>query len=290
MPQPSEQRLNIEGLPVKAWGMDADRRPFILNLVASEVSYRGGRLDGLTCKLAVGEIIAVQYGSQKGRFRVVWTADPAPDHPGQAGIRSVDNTCIWEAELACFSLDSSSNKSDPLAAARRDRRQFPRFRCAGTVQVGRAESAQLAWARLGDLSLGGCYVSTPVPEPVGTKLRLLIHLQETKIAAAGEVRTCVPALGMGVEFTSFESGARDLLKQAIERVSPPQLAGRPELATLPPPSTSLQALLAAVRDHFESNNVLTSQEFEAILRTLEGKKAPAASPAVTAQDAEPKLG
>ena len=267
----TEQRLEIEGLPVKVWGMDADHRPFVLNIVASEISYRGACLDGLTCKLALGEIIAVQYGSQKGRFRVVWMADPASGRAGQVGIRSVDDTCIWEAELAYFSLETSSDKSDPLAAARRDRRQYPRFRCQANVQVSRAESGQHVWAKLGDLSLGGCYINTPVPEAVGTRLRLVLQIDDSKISALGEVRTCVPALGMGVQFVGFESGSRELLKQVIDRLSPPKLVGRPQTA-LPDTSGSAQALLNAVRDHFEGHNVLTCQEFEGIVKAIGEKK------------------
>ena len=281
----SEQRLEIEGLPVKVWGMDADRRPFVFNAVACEVSYRGARLDGLTCKLPLGEVIAVQYGSQKGRFRVVWMADPASGRAGQVGIRSVDDTCIWEAELAYFSLETSSDKSDPLAAARRDRRQYPRCRCQGNVQVIRAESGQQVWAKLGDLSLGGCYVSTPVPEAVGSKLRLVLQIDNNKIAALGEVRTCVPALGMGVQFTEFESGSRELLKQMIDRLSPPKLSGQPQLATRLELPGSAQALVAALRDHFEGHNVLTSQEFEGIVKVL-GEKKMAPRPA-TAAPAKP---
>jgi PilZ domain-containing protein len=272
MESPAAQRLEIEGLPVKVWGMDADHRPFVLNVVASEISYRGARLDGLTCNLALGEIIAVQYGSQKGRFRVVWMADPSSGRAGQVGIRSVHDICIWEAELAYFSLETSADKSDPLAAARRDRRQYPRFRCPGNVQLGRAESAQLVWARLGDLSLGGCYINTPVPEAVGTKLRLVLQIDDKKISARGEVRTCVPALGMGVQFTGFDGGSRELLKQVVDRLSPPKLRGQPQSLARPELPTGVQALVVALRDHFEGNNVLTSEEFEAIVKEIGEKK------------------
>ncbi|HSB75676.1 MAG TPA: PilZ domain-containing protein [Terriglobales bacterium] len=285
MDSSAEQRLEVEGLPVKVWGMDAEHHPFIVNAVAYEVSYRGARLDGLSCRLALGEVIAVQYGSQKARFRVVWMADPASQRAGQVGIRTVDDMCIWEAELAYFSLEASADKSDPLVAARRDRRQYPRFRCGGNVQVSRAECSQHVWAKLGDLSLGGCYISTPVPEPVGTKLRLLVQIQENKIVASGEVRTCVPALGMGVQFTNFESGSREILKQIVDRLSPPKLVGqaRPNLPEL---ASSVRALLSAVRDHFEGHNVLTSAEFEVIVQAIAEKKmaaqavgAPAGKPA-----------
>jgi hypothetical protein len=274
-----EQRLDIEGLPVKAWGMSAEGRPFVLNAVACEVSYRGARLDGITCKLAVGETIAVQFGSQKGRFRVIWAAEPAPGKAGQAGIRSLDEGCIWEAELANGGAEAGSPTPDALAAARRDRRQYPRFRCPGNVQVSRAGSDQHTWAKLGDLSLGGCYIETPVPEAVGSKLRLVVQVQENKIAATAEVRSCVPALGMGVQFTGFEGGSRELLRQVVERVSPPRLSGsRPAAAV--PPATSAQALVGAVRDHFEGHNVLTSNEFEAMVKALgEAKREP--QPAAT---------
>lgn len=282
----NEQRLEVEGLPVKVWGMSADSRPFVLNAVVHEVSYRGGRLDGLSCKLAVGETIAVQFGSQKGRFRVVWTADPAAQQPGQAGIRSLDESCIWEAELAEVGPQSDVESADLLTAARRDRRQYPRFRCPGNVQVSRAGSATHVWAKLGDLSLGGCYVETPVPEAVGTKLRLVLHIRENKIIAGGEVRTCVPALGMGVQFTTFEPGSREVLKRVVERASPPKLAGRAQASAVPDSPGNMQALVGAVRDHFEGNNVLTRHEFEAIIKAIgERKKGPQAAEPAAAKPA-----
>jgi len=111
-----------------------------------------------------------------------------------------------------------------------------------------------------------------VPEAVGTKLRLLLQIDTYQIAALGEVRTCVPALGMGVQFTEFESGSRELLKQVLDRLSPPKLVGRPQVATPPELSGSAQALVAALRNHFEGHNVLTSPEFEAIVKALGEKK------------------
>lgn len=268
----NEERLEIEGLPVKVWGMAADGRPFVFNGVVHEVSYHGGRLDGLTSKLVTGEIIAVQYGSRKGRFRVVWIADAGSERAGQVGIRAVDDSCIWEAELANVAPPSDGKNQDPLAAARRDRRQYARFRCPGNVQLSRDEAGQQVWAKLGDLSMGGCYIDTPVPENIGTKLWLVLHIQENKISATGEVRSCVPALGMGIQFTSFEAGSRQVLQQIVERLSPPKLIGRAQTPALPDQPGSLQAVLAAVRDHFEGNNVLTRQEFEGIIEAVARKR------------------
>ncbi len=272
MDAPNDQRLEIEGLPVKVWGMAADGRPFVLNSVVHEISYHGARLDGVTSKLVMGETIAVQYGSRKGRFRIVWIADAASERAGQLGIRAVDDSCIWEAELASIAPPADGKNPDPLAAARGDRRQYPRFRCAGNVQVSRSERGPQVWAKLGDLSLGGCYIDTPVPETVGTKLWLLLCIQENKISATGEVRSCVPALGMGVQFTSFTAGSRQVLQQVIERLSPPKLIGCKQNTTVPEQPGNLQAVLEAVRQHFEGHNVLTSQEFEVIIAAVARKK------------------
>ena len=281
----SEDRLEAEGLPVKVWGMAADGRPFVLNGVVYEASYRGGRLDALAARLVTGETIAIQYGSRKGRFRVVWVADAGSERAGQVGIRGIDDSCIWEAELANIAPCSDAKNPDPLAAARRDRRQYPRFRCAGHVQLSRTQSGPHSWATLADLSLGGCYIDTPVPESIGTKLWLVLRIQENKISATGEVRSCVPALGMGVQFTSFEIGSREVLKQVIERLSPPRLAGRPQTAVLLDQPGTLQAIVAAVRDHFEGSNVLTSQEFEAMVEAVVRKKAPQPSAGAAAKPA-----
>jgi hypothetical protein len=280
-----EARLDAEGLPVKAWGMGSDGRAFVLNAVAYEASYRGARLDGLTCKVAAGDVIAVQYGSQKGRFRVVWVADPASERAGHVGIRTLEDTCIWESELASFDQELRPPQSDPLADARPDRRQYPRFRCPGNVRVSRLGCEQHIWAKLSDLSLGGCYIDSSAPEPVGTKLQLQLQVQDTKICAAGEVRTAVPALGMGVQFTSFEGDSRETLKQIVTKLAPPKLTGGRADA---PPDTqgAVQSLVTAVRDHFEGNNVMTSKEFEQIVKALlEKKPAPVSATAPSSRTA-----
>ncbi|HJT00419.1 MAG TPA: hypothetical protein VJ756_15105 [Terriglobales bacterium] len=87
-------------------------------------------------------------------------------------------------------------------------------------------------------------------------------------------------LGIGVQFTEFESGSREFLQQVIDQLSPPKSTGQPQLSTQPELAGSAQALLAALRDHFEGNNALTSRGFEAIVKAL-GEKKLAPRPAAT---------
>lgn len=53
---------------------------------------------------------------------------------------------------------------------------------------------------LTDVSLGGCYLKTNSPFPMGTKVALSMRTTEFEIRAAGIVRVAHPEFGMGVEF------------------------------------------------------------------------------------------
>jgi hypothetical protein len=69
-------------------------------------------------------------------------------------------------------------------------------------------------AKLTDLSLGGCYLQTLMPLPIGASLVLSLTVGETAFEAAGIVRTCHPNLGMGVEFTGQpDPRLRGLMRQ-----------------------------------------------------------------------------
>jgi CheY-like chemotaxis protein len=67
--------------------------------------------------------------------------------------------------------------------------------------------------KLTDLSLGGCYVETDAPLPVGTQLDLWLIAGEMQARAEGLVRVHHPAAGMGIEFLS----ATDAQKKAVEQ-------------------------------------------------------------------------
>ena len=54
--------------------------------------------------------------------------------------------------------------------------------------------------KLTDLSLGGCYVESESPFPIGTRLDLILQARGTFAAAQGWVRVLHPAYGMGIEF------------------------------------------------------------------------------------------
>ena len=67
------------------------------------------------------------------------------------------------------------------------------WRCQGLDDV----------SRVCDLSVGGLFLSTPVPPPVGAKAKLDFLVQEGQIRAEAVVRHHVPGGGLGLKFTAI---------------------------------------------------------------------------------------
>jgi hypothetical protein len=67
------------------------------------------------------------------------------------------------------------------------------WRCGGAEDI----------ARVSDLSVGGLFLSTPVPQRVGVKAQLDFLVQEGNIRVEAEVRHLVPSGGLGLKFTAI---------------------------------------------------------------------------------------
>jgi DNA-binding response OmpR family regulator len=70
--------------------------------------------------------------------------------------------------------------------------------------------------RLSDLSLGGCYLETVSPFPVGTRITLSMKSRDCQAQASGAVRIMHPEHGMGVEFIQTTQEQRDRVHQMID--------------------------------------------------------------------------
>lgn len=94
-----------------------------------------------------------------------------------------------------------------------DRRKYPRAPLATRVLCN--ESMSLAFSR--DVSLGGMFVGTSQPVPVGSELRLRFHLEDggPVIVADGEVAYQVEKLGMGVRFNDLSPDDRNRIEAYV---------------------------------------------------------------------------
>jgi hypothetical protein len=111
----------------------------------------------------------------------------------------------------------------------KSRRRYTRVQTPKGVWVAwQAESQKQSVSRVSDLNLGGLFIATPSPLPVGADLTVLLSVPEGEIRGRSKVRNATPE-GMGVEFIEIAKPDQDRLQALISRL----LASNPELPTAP---------------------------------------------------------
>ena len=99
-----------------------------------------------------------------------------------------------------------------------DRRILPRAPLATQVQCDQCMT--LAFSR--DISLGGMFIETADPLPVGSPLTVRFNLdhRDRVVTAAAHVAYHVEKMGMGILFTEIEPQDRDAIQEYVESLRP----------------------------------------------------------------------
>ena len=74
------------------------------------------------------------------------------------------------------------------------------------------------FSRVKTLGMGGLFISTAEPPPVGTKIRLAFEVPGGNVRADAVVRDIIPGEGLGAEFTRIGLGDKILLKSLLNRL------------------------------------------------------------------------
>jgi len=226
-----EERLAIS-LPVRVWGMDANGKAFSQTATTLDITRIGVRLGGLACALKHSEIVGMQHGTQKARFRVVWAGRPGGPEQGQAGLYCIESgKQIWGESLKCISEAPRIGQREsvpkqyvpfsgpvPSQQALDERRIDARFRCGGTAQALDQATGFSSWGRISDISASGCYVQTSDPIPSGATATVVLSFLGASIRCTAEVRTSHPAVGMGLSFLDMAPEDHQRLYRLLERV------------------------------------------------------------------------
>ena len=156
----------------------------------------------------------------------------------------------------------------PAGERRRlERRKHPRY----PVNGGGAEIRQQGvdsriWARLTDISLGGCYLETMSPMPVLTYINLGLILEEQHLNAKGQVVVSHPNFGMGIQFIDLSPADRKMLESWLAALAPKVVTplgrrgGENPARTLDKDSAAL--LVQAVTEFFRNKPVMSREEFQ----------------------------
>jgi uncharacterized protein (TIGR02266 family) len=99
-----------------------------------------------------------------------------------------------------------------------DKRKFPRVALA--TQIYCEALMSLAFSR--DVSLGGMFIETHDPLPVGSQIELRFHLNDGGpiVTATAEVRYSVTRLGMGVQFIDMAPSDRKRIADYVAKSEP----------------------------------------------------------------------
>jgi hypothetical protein len=194
-------------LPVRIYGLDATGKPFNSVAHTLNVSKSGALLANIDVALQVGDVIGVQKGVYKSKFRIAWAGKKGTISQGQIGIECVDGPKnIWGIEDRPHSLfresESAQQRSFAGGSFAGERRCAPRYACDLGVQIRLENSEVSVWSRCTDLSEGGCYIDSRSPLDVDVRFRLTLFLEPEHLVVPALVRTSFQ--GMGIKFL-FES-------------------------------------------------------------------------------------
>jgi hypothetical protein len=98
------------------------------------------------------------------------------------------------------------------------KRQYPRISLPNGMFVAWHGGDLQLFSRVHTIGMGGLFVSTPNPPPLGTKLMLAFEVPGGNVRAEAIVRNVVPGQGMGVEFTRMDLKDKILLQKLLKRL------------------------------------------------------------------------
>jgi hypothetical protein len=83
---------------VRHFGLDAAGRPFSDSVFTVDISSSGACLEGVWRALRVADIVGIQCGNMKARFKIAWVGEPNTARHGRVGLISLEkNKYLWSA-------------------------------------------------------------------------------------------------------------------------------------------------------------------------------------------------
>jgi len=91
----------------------------------------------------------------------------------------------------------------PHETSQKERRKNPRSRATISIEFKAEGAAVASRAETADLSLSGCYVEMSFTMAVGSKLEVVLWVEEERLATKAVVVTHHPQFGNGIEFVDM---------------------------------------------------------------------------------------
>jgi hypothetical protein len=198
-------------LQVRIAGVDATGRPLLQMVATRNISRCGALLEGIQSAFKPGEIVSLSYKNDKARFRVVWAGEPGTNRAGQIGVQSLDPAkCIWDTAIL------PPTTADKYSTPAREQRMHPRLPCRLGAELFMQGSEARMRVSVTNISVGGCFVAMPTLPPDKGRLKIVLWVDETKLAIQGVVASRRPGFGISIKFTEMTEVVREQLAAFIQ--------------------------------------------------------------------------
>ncbi len=162
---------------------------------------------------------------------------------------------------------------EPPKSESPERRAQPRFPFTAAADVYELRSQTRVNGRCSDLSLGGCYVDTLSPFPVGAVVRLRMERATRMFEAAAVVAYAHVQMGMGLAFTEIRREHQEVLGSWIAELNGAPSSIPTDSATASAPeaigeNVNLQLVLNELISLLVRRKVITENEGADLLRRL----------------------
>lgn len=170
--------------------------------------------------------------------------------------------------------DPQVNPAD-APVAKNERRRNLRFPLVAMIEVVDIKSQAKVTGRTNDLGLGGCYVDTLSPFPIGASVKLVIERDGKTFSAEGKVVYSQHGMGMGIAFTAATRGDIRLFQNWILELSgkgtlEPDLAAPPQaLDAEAGPNPAVHDVVRELILILMRKNLLGDPEGKELLRRLQ---------------------
>jgi PilZ domain-containing protein len=98
-------------------------------------------------------------------------------------------------------------------------RKYPRVTLPKGAVVAWEHAGKRNVSSVSVLALGGLFISTPEPPPVGDVIKLVFEVPGGDVRARATVCDSQPGKGMGIQFTSMTQDARARLSQLMNTLT-----------------------------------------------------------------------
>lgn len=267
-------------------GVDSHGYPFMQTAQAIRYSRISVELAGIDCLNGAADVVTLEFKRRRCRYRVAWIGCDKDGRGGHARLESLDPiTYIFDSETQPLSDAPPQSVPDlpkaiPAAAAVKtptERRRYERYSWGANAQVRKKGIPVNTPCKVGDISLGGCYVELMTPFPEAMPVELDLFWNARKLTIDARVATSHPSIGMGLFFCGFSEDQYRLLQELIEVIS-----GKRQIAS---PAISMSAVNPAALtqdlfDWFERHTTLSREQFEQLVEKQKPKNVSSASPAL----------